>query len=168
LLCTAAWPVLDASLIDEASSAQFEKLREVVGVIRESRAAHNVSPKRKINLHVPADVEQMLRGELAWMSQITVAGLNEVTTSAPSGAHVAIRLLGHDASLSDLAEAIDAGAEAERRSKRIAELQKQKGVIEGRLNNPGYMQRAPAKLVDESKQQLKQIEDELAGLVNHG
>jgi valyl-tRNA synthetase len=167
-LCTAAWPLLDERLLDEASVKRFEELREVVGVIRESRAAHNVSPKRKINLHAPAEVEKLLASEFAWLSQITIAGLSQVTSAAPATAHVAIRLLGHDAQLSDLAEAIDANAEADRKAKRIAELSKQKSVIEGRLNSPGYAQRAPAKLVEESKLQLKQIEEELAGLVSHG
>ena len=50
------------------------------------------------------------------------------------------------------------------RHQRIADLEKSERTIDGRLSNPGYMAKASAKLVEESRAQLAQIRDELATL----
>ena len=122
-------------------------------------------PKRRITLHAPAsirteiDTAGALVGTLAGLSGVLVIG-DMATFTAPAGS-IKLRVLGHDVWLSDLADAVDLKANSEMQAKRIVELEKQHSTISARLSNPGYAQRAPAKLVEESKAQLRAIEDEL-------
>jgi len=168
LLCLAGWPEIDLHLRDAQAEGAFERLREVVEAVREVRAAQQVHPKRKITLHTsPALVAEF---HTAGALVPTLAGLGSVigitdlvSFVAPHGA-LKIRLHGEDAWLSDLADAVDAKAADAMTAKRIAELEKQHDTITTRLNNPGYAQRAPAKLVEESKAQLQAIKAELAVL----
>ncbi len=46
---------------------------------------------------------------------------------------------------------VDENAEKERLAKKIEELTKKKAAMEGRLNNAGYLAKAPPKLVEETK-----------------
>ncbi|MEO1512825.1 MAG: hypothetical protein AAFU70_12190, partial [Planctomycetota bacterium] len=46
----------------------------------------------------------------------------------------------------EIADAADAGAEKERLAKELADLDKSIKNLEGRLNNPGYVDKAPEKL----------------------
>ncbi|MFN7441502.1 MAG: REP-associated tyrosine transposase [bacterium] len=168
LLCLAGWPEVDLHLRDAEAEGAFERLRQVVEAVREVRAAQQVHPKRKITLHTsPALVAEF---HTAGALVPTLAGLGAVigitdlvSFVAPHGS-LKIRLLGEDAWLSDLADAVDAKAADAMTAKRIAELEKQHDTITARLNNPGYAQRAPAKLVEESKAQLQAIKAELAVL----
>lgn len=71
--------------------------------------------------------------------------------------------------LTNLADAAMAGsedsaAEKDRLTKHLEALRKSEVTLSGRLNNPGYLERAPAKLVEESKAQLAKIHAEIAAI----
>jgi valyl-tRNA synthetase len=59
---------------------------------------------------------------------------------------------------------IDADVEKQRTSKRKEELAKQKQTLDARLANEAYIAKAPAKLVEQTKSQLAEVEAELAKL----
>ena len=166
LLCTAPWPRVDASLLDEKAEAQFESIRELINAIRNVRSEHQVPPKRRITLHASAGTAQMLK--LAPGLVETLAGLETVvTTPAPadkSGGAVAFRSGGAELAVSNLADAVDAGAEKDRLSKQLEQLKKSEAALAGRLANPGYADKAPAKLVEESKSQLAKIRAEMESM----
>jgi valyl-tRNA synthetase len=96
-----------------------------------------------------------------------LAGLEAIVTTAPGpggGKPVPVRYEGHELVLSNLADAIDAGAERERLTRQIAELEKAESTLDKRLSSPGYAQKAPAKLVEDSKAQLERTRAELVAL----
>ncbi len=178
LLCTAPWPQVGPELVDERASAAFERLRTLVEQVREVRASQQIKPQHKVTLHAPA----ALRAELAAPGPLVMAlaGLAAVEVLAgelPAGA-IKLRLLGEDCAISGLVSAsalgggvgsgVDAAAHAaasaELAAKRAGDLRKQHATIAARLANPGYAQRAPAKLVEESKAQLLALEDELKSM----
>jgi valyl-tRNA synthetase len=59
---------------------------------------------------------------------------------------------------------VDAGVERERTSKRKEDLTKQKQTLGARLANEAYIAKAPAKLVQQTRDQLAEVEAELAKL----
>lgn len=164
LLCTAAWPKLDGSLIDEQAEQQFEQVRELVNAIRNVRSEHQVPPKRKITLHVSAQAAKAIAAAPGLVE--TLANVESISSSRPEtgAAAVAFRAMGEEMFLTNLADAIDAGAEKDRLGKQLEQLRKSEGALAGRLNNPGYVDKAPAKLVEESKAQLAKIQAEIAAI----
>jgi valyl-tRNA synthetase len=56
--------------------------------------------------------------------------------------------------LSNLADEVDVGAERARLEKVIADNEKSIKTLEGRLNNPGYAQKAPPAMVKQTQDQL--------------
>ncbi len=150
-LCTSAWPSLDDALADDASERAFERVREIVETVRQVRAQHNVKPRQKVVLHAPASLlEGVPDGErLVGL----LAGVERVTGEEPEGASVPVRLDSIELKLSNLADAMDAGAERARLEKLIADKDKSIAALEKRLNNPGYTDKAPAHLVDQTRQE---------------
>ncbi|MBY0263069.1 MAG: hypothetical protein K2Q20_12045, partial [Phycisphaerales bacterium] len=121
-------------------------------------------PKRRITLHAsPAALKLMA---LSPGLVETLAGVEKVDPAGPAAGvpAVAIRAMGEEMRLSNLADAIDAGAEKDRLGKQLEQLVKSEAALAGRLNNPGYAERAPAKLVEESKAQLAKIQGEIAAI----
>jgi len=163
LLCTAGWPRLADSLHDEAAERDFERLRALITAIREVRAQHNVHDRRKITLHAPAPILAVINGPAAAGLVPTLAGLEAATADKPGeGAGVPFRFEGHELFISNLADAVDADAEKARLEKLAADLRKSIGTMKGRLDNAGYIAKAPPKLVEESKAQLAKAEADLA------
>jgi len=159
LLCRAAWPDVSPDLRDEAAEAEFDRLRELVTTIRDVRAAQNVPPRKKITLHV----DRTLAADIARGGGLveTLAGLERTTTDAPEGPATVFTFEATEHRLSGLVEAgAAAGAERERLEKQVAELNESIEVLQKRLSNPGYVEKAPAHLVQQTRDQLATLERE--------
>jgi valyl-tRNA synthetase len=160
-LCTAGWPQVSASLRDEAAERDFARVQAQVALIRDIRAKHQVKPARKITLHVPAGVS------LAGVEDLikTFANIETITQAAAHGASVPFAFEGAELRVSGLIDAAEAAAaaaagenpadaEKARLTKQIADLEKSIATLEGRLSNPGYADRAPPAMVQQTRDQL--------------
>jgi valyl-tRNA synthetase len=165
MLCRASWPVVGEGLRDERSEGAFERLRGLVTACREVRSQHQVAPKRRVTLHVDADLAAEISSgggiveTLAGLASVVV-GKSDAGRGGSGGGGVAFMFDSKECFLSDLADQVDAGAERERLSKLIADLDKSIGALEGRLANPGYADRAPKHLVDQTRDQLAKAKGE--------
>ncbi len=160
MLCTAPWPRVAGDLRDEEAERAFERLRTLVTAVRDARAALKIPPRKRLSLHVDAALAKEIGAADGLVE--TLAGVERVTTDAPRGASSALVFEAVEHRLSGLTDATDSVGERERLSKQMADLEKSIRTIEGRLNNPGYIQKAPAKLVEESKALLGSLRAEHA------
>jgi valyl-tRNA synthetase len=155
-LCQSGWPEPDDELRDEVAEEAYERIRSLVSTIREIRAQSNVAPKRRIVLHATGS----LADDIARWSPLveTLAGVESISSETPDGQFASFTFEGAEYQLSNLADALDAGAEKERLEKELAAIEKSIKGIEGRLSNPGYTDKAPAHLVQQTRDQLAQLE----------
>ncbi len=164
LLSHAAWPRADVALRDEAAEDQFERARTVVTMIREVRAENKVPPREKVEVSIKLDAElaDMLRkSEAAFttLANITIVAMGP-DVAKPEHAAVVVRPLAEVY----LHQQFDAEAERDRLTKRLAEVEKNVKALSGRLNNKGYTEKAPEKLVQETRDKLAEAESEAAKL----
>jgi valyl-tRNA synthetase len=170
LLCLAPWPKADDSLRDPVAEAHFELVRGLVTAVREVRAQHDVAPKRRIRLHAPAThapaaaLIARLGPQVALVQSLAGIESIEPAPPAPGTPGVPLRFEGVELHLSNLADAVDAGAERERLTRRKADLEKSIAAMTKRLESPGYTDKAPAKLVEETRSKLAKEQHELAAV----
>jgi len=164
LLTTAPWPRPDRSLIDERAEADFGRVQALVAAIREVRAQLKVQVKRRITLHMPA-ADQAILGEGAAIVA-NLGGLERFDANPPTGPSVPITIDAREYRLSNLADEVDTDAERTRLNRVLAELTNSKATLEARLANPGYSQKAPPHMVQQTKDQLAKTESELAAARN--
>ncbi len=164
VLATAGWPRAAASLRDEASERDFERVRTLITAVREVRAQHKVAPRRRITLHGPAALNEVVALAQAGPSNIIVslAELDRVAPDAPTGDSVAFRFESLELRVSNLADAVDTGAERARLEKLVGDLEKSIATLSGRLNNPGYAEKAPGHMVQQTRDQLAKAQADLA------
>jgi len=167
LLATAGWPQIDPALRDTAAEEHFLYAQSFAGQINQLRASppHSVPPKRKVTLHAPQDLLTKL-GDLVAVVQVMCQIDKATTEPAPStGPSASVVFDTAEVRISNLADApadgqaaaagsTDTAGERARLTKVIEEKTKAASLIETRLGNPGYADKAPAKLVAESKAQL--------------
>ncbi len=151
-LCQSGWPEPDGTLRDEVAENAFDRVRALVTAIREVRASKQVPPKRSITLHASPDLAQDIA---RWSPLVeTLAGVSKVTTDAAPSNSATIAFEGAEHRLSDLTDAVDTGAEKDRLMTELAAIEKSVNALEGRLANPGYAERAPAHLVQQTRDEL--------------
>ncbi|MFK7883426.1 MAG: class I tRNA ligase family protein, partial [Phycisphaerales bacterium] len=157
-LCQSGWPEPDAGLRDDVAEDAFDRMRSLVTAIREVRASMQVPPKRQIVLHADAALAESCK---RWSPLVeTLAGVKEITTDAAPAVSAALPLDGTEHRLSDLTDQADAGAEKERLQKELDAINKSIKALEGRLSNPGYTDKAPAHLVDQTRAELASKQQE--------
>jgi valyl-tRNA synthetase len=156
LLATAGWPRIAPDFRDEPTEKDFERLRGLITAIREVRAQHNVPPKRRITLHaakqLPAEHEALIK---------TLAMVETVTTERTTAPAVPFTFDAWEYRLSNLKEEVDVAAETNRLEKLISDLTRSQQTLDARLNNPGYTEKAPPHMVQQTRDQLAKNRAEL-------
>lgn len=156
-LCTrAAWPEVDAAAADAEALAAFTRVQQLVDAIRTLRGARQVPPKRRITLLAPAGVRALVSGSGGVVEAL--AGLEAVAdlpAERPSGA-VPLAFEGQELLLVNLVDAVDVGSERSRLERLVADKSRVIAGYESKLGNPGYVAKAPPKVVEETRAMLAQ------------
>ncbi len=164
----AAYPRAEEHKIDPASEAKVERLKALAHACRNLRGEMNLSPAQRMPLLVAgggaemADFAPILQA-LAKLSEVQIVDEMPADAMAPVAVVGEIRLM--------LKVEIDIAAEKIRLSKEIEKLEKQISIAQNKLNNEGFVARAPAAVIDQEKQRvadfsatLEQLKPQLARL----
>jgi valyl-tRNA synthetase len=118
--------------------------------IRAVRSANQVEPRRRVALHASGE----LAGEIAAAGGLveSLAGLHTVTGDAPGDAIRGVHARRRRAPTRGPRRRARPGAPSENAStKEKADLEKSIKALEGRLSNPGYTEKAPPHLVQQTR-----------------
>jgi valyl-tRNA synthetase len=166
-LVRAAWPKRAA---DGAPSAadEFELVREAVLAIRQIRGDNAVPPGKTIEVFVrpstSSDGRATFDAESATIGRLTRSEV-KVAADAPTGPAAHAVLPGGAEVIVPLAGLIDVEKECARLRTEVAELGNQITSREGRLNNPKYVERAPANVVANDRAILEEMKNKRDQLV---
>jgi valyl-tRNA synthetase len=164
-LAAAAWPEVPASVADEQAVATFERLQALTVAIRQTRAEHHVPPTKRIRLLATPKAQALI--DAGGVTVQTLAGLAAVEPlpedgqSAPADG-VALRFEGDQLLVAGFAGVVDRSAEENRLRKQLSQLNKQQEVLVRRLDQPEYLEKAPPKLVEDTRHQLERINVDIA------
>ena len=144
-LVTAAWPVADSSHINKKSEALVGELQKIITEVRRFRNDQGVKPSQKIpgRFIAPADVT-------AYASAMAFLLRLELTEFTPS-ASVEIGSMKVEL---DLSGTVDVVAERARLEKDLITAQKDMKTAEVKLNNDGFMAKAPESVVAEIRERM--------------
>ena len=162
LLCHQAWPHVSKALRDEAAEKTFDRMRSLVTMIRDVRATHQVKPSQRIKLLVPAQASEFVMHADVKPLLMTFAGL-EAVEARPAGTPPEASVAFTFESAEFLIPGIGGSKETEaaRLTKQIVDLEKSVATLEGRLANPGYADRAPPAMVQQTRDELTKKKGEL-------
>jgi len=162
LITLAAWPTFEPGLIDKAAEATVERSQQLVGSIRQLRADRQVKPRQLVTLHLDP-VTQILIAEADGLIQ-TSAGIGRVVPLTEGRPQVSSSLTfeGVEVVLSGLTDVVDLDAERKRLERELDSHRQKVSNLEGRLANSSYVDKAPAHLVQETRDQLEAAKADLA------
>jgi len=167
-LIKASWPneVMEYAFPEEAR--KIEAAMEMIRNIRNIRSEMKVPVGRKCRLLLSANEETCAFFAAQSAALRRMASISEVQpmaegAQAPKGA-VAVVGEGFTAFL-PMEDLVDIAAEIARLEKEKAKLEGEIARAEGKLNNPGFVGKAPAAVVEKEKAQCAANKEKLAGLV---
>ena len=154
----APYPKSQPAKIDEAAEREVALAKQVVNASRNLRSEMKVPPQLRITLYV---TEQPNAATIAATASLArISDLRVVKELPDTGSPVAIvgphRLMPHIE--------VDPEAERARLNKEIARLEGETAKARGKLGNASFVERAPAKVVEQEKQRLAGFESTLEKL----
>lgn len=165
LLVNAPWPVADRGLIDRDAEERFGRMQDVVHMIREVRNGAKVPPREQVDFSIKSEdsAAEPIRRGLALIESLTNTKIVAVgpDTVKPEHAAVVTAPLGEGY----LHIEVDTEAEGDRLGKRKAELEQSIKTLDGRLGNEKYTRKAPAHLVQQTRDQRASAAAELERVV---
>ena len=153
----AAYPEADPEKIVQAAFDQMAQLQDLIGAVRNLRGEMGIAPNVKAPLFVEGSVPEALLKYLPALTRLTEAKTVErlpENEDAPVAVCNGARLM--------LKVEIDKAAETARLGKEAEKLQKALDKLNAKLGKPGYVDKAPAHLVEKDKAELAELEEKMA------
>ena len=159
VLITQPWPNYSPDYRDEKAHAELDWVLRLITSTRSVRAEMNVPAGAQVSLVFSGmgddgkqalNNNQMLINRLARVEQTTFA--DNTPVGAPEGA---IEFIHDEATVYlPIAGVVDLDAEQARLTKEIKKAQGEAQKIDKKLSNPGFVEKAPADIVEENKRRL--------------
>jgi len=159
-----AYPEFDASQVDEEAIAAIEWTKAFILGVRRIRGEMNIPPSKPL----PVLLENLSSNDEKYLPQADIylqkfGRIESITRLAPEDTvpESAIALVGDLRILIPMAGLIDKEAEIARLEKEIQKLKKDLPRIEGKLNNPKFVDKAPMEVIEKEKEKLATIQSSL-------
>ncbi len=147
---------------EPGANNQFATLQEVVTTIRSLRAEYKIEPAKKVRVVVSGDDADVIEQNTNVV--MALARLEALDVNADKPAQAATAAIGALEIHLDLAGAVDLGKEKERLEKEIASVKPYVMAQEKKLGNAGFVDNAPAAVVDAEKAKLAEAKAKLEKL----
>ena len=157
------WPKFDPSLEFAAEEADFEKIMAVIRAVRNRRAEMNVPPSKKARVCIETKFPAVFRAGTAYLCRLAYA--SEVEVGDSFSGEGAVRVITDAATVyMPMNELVDLEAERARLQKELQKAVSDKEFFEKKLNNPAFVEKAPAAVVDGQRAQLAKVLEKIAML----
>ena len=153
----AKYPEYNAELDYPEASDEMKKIMDAIRAIRNRRAEMNVPPSRKAKVYVATkfrDGTQFIQ-KLASASEVEVAESFEIEG--------AVNIVTADAKIYiPMDELVDREKELARLNKELEQVKKRLAQSEGKLNNQGFVAKAPEAVIEKVKGQAAKEREQIA------
>ena len=158
------WPEYDPTLSFADEEAQMEKIMDAIRAIRNRRAEMNIPPSKKSKVYVETAFSDVFAvgsefiKRLAYASDVEIADgfgdLGNTVTIVTNDAKIYI----------PLGDLVDFEAEAKRLQKELAAAEEKLAFINKKLDNPGFVNKAPEKVVQQNRDEAAKLTEKIANL----
>ena len=154
LLAAAGWPEVDPGLYDDDAEEVMERAKEAVTLLRRYRDDAGVAPGAVVPARLEAEGYESVAEQVARLARVEW-GTGEAVASLhiPGGA---VHILP--------ADGVDAGAAARKAAERRALLEAEIERAEKKLDNEGFVRKAPPEVVQAEREKLARLRQELESL----
>jgi len=160
-IMVSAWPVYTPSLAFAKEEADFEKVMDAIRAVRNRRAEMNVPPSRKAQLCIATGEPEVFEQGRPFFQRL--ASASEVTVADSFTMEGAVQVITNAARIFiPMDELVDKEKEIARLNKEKEKVEKEIGALSKKLDNPGFVSKAPAAVVEGERAKLQQQKERLA------
>ena len=161
MIITADYPVYDEKLTFNEEEQQFEKVIAAIKAVRNRRNEMNVPPSVKAKLFVETNEEELYKNSAAFFEKL--ASASEIETGSHFDMPDAVTTVTEFARIFiPFDQLVDKEKELARLAKEKAKVQKDIDFLEKKLNNQGFISKAPAAQVEKEREKLAKAKEKMS------
>ena len=148
-----SFPTYEDRLNFEEEEKQMEIIMSAISAIRNRRAEMNVPPSKKANMFIVTQDAELFRKGAAFFEKLASASHVSIQADKNGIDKNAVGVVVEKAEIYlPLEELVDMKAEKERLEKEKKRLEGEIRRVEGKLGNPGFVSKAPEKVIAEERE----------------
>lgn len=157
----AKYPEYNAELDYPEASDEMKKIMDAIRAIRNRRAEMNVPPSRKAKVYVATKFADTFRDGTQFIQKL--ASASEVEVAESFEIEGAVNIVTADAKIYiPMDELVDREKELARLNKELEQVKKRLAQSEGKLNNQGFVAKAPEAVIEKVKGQAAKEREQIA------
>ena len=158
------WPEHHVELDFPQEEKAMELIMDAIGAVRTRRSEMNVPPSKKDHLTVATLEREIFEAgipflkRLAYASDVTVTGMTDSGAESGESAKGMVTVITHVARISmPMAELVDLEKEKARIQKDLGKQKAELEKLQAKLNNPGFVNKAPANVVEAERERAGKL-----------
>lgn len=159
-LIVAEWPEYCQEHNFPEAELEMQRIMDVIRGVRNRRAEMNVPPSRKTNLYIATAEPNTFENGVAILNKLAYA--TQITIGQAFDIEGAVTIVTNDAKVYiPMDELVDKKAELARLNKELETAKKQFAQVNGKLNNQGFLSKAPAQVVEGVKKDFETLTERI-------
>ena len=159
-LIVAQWPEYCQEHDFPEAELEMQRIMDVIRGVRNRRAEMNVPPSRKTNLYIATAEPNTFENGIAILNKLAYA--TQITIGQAFDIEGAVTIVTNDAKVYiPMDELVDKKAELARLNKELETAKKQFAQVNGKLNNQGFLSKAPAQVVEGVKKDFDTLTERI-------
>ena len=147
------WPEFNESFLFEKEEKDMAVAMNAIKAIRNTRASMNVPPSKKAKTFIKTSSEDIFKAASYFFVKLSSASEIEFVADESSLPENVVTVVSDDATIYiPVGELVDIEKEKARLLKEKEDLEKEVARVQGKLSNPGFISKAPEKLINEEKE----------------
>ena len=162
-----AWPVANEARIDAAAEGDIEWVKALMLGLRQIRGEMNISMAKRINIilkNASGEDQRRLNDNAPLLNKLAKLESVSILAAGEEPPLSATALVGDMEVLVPMAGLIDKAAELGRLDKEIQRLEGEVKRVGGKLGNAGFVDKAPAEVIEKERAKLAEAEQALGKL----
>ena len=158
------WPEYDPTLSFADEEAQMEKIMDAIRAIRNRRAEMNIPPSKKSKVYVETAFSDVFAVGSEFIKRLAYASDVEIADAFGDLGNT-VTIVTNDAKIYiPLGDLVDFEAEAKRLQQELAAAEEKLAFINKKLDNPGFVNKAPEKVVQQNRDEAAKLTEKIANL----
>ena len=158
-LIIAKWPKFREELCFKAEENAMESIMNAIRAVRNRRAEMNVPPSKKCTLYIVTEKAELFAGGEGFITRLAYADEVKISATEPERHESMASCVTHDAALyMPMNQLVDVEKEIARIAKEKEKTEKMLAAIRGKLNNEGFVAKAPEAVVNAEREKAEKFE----------
>ena len=163
-IMVSSWPVWSEELSFRKEEADFQKIMDIIRAIRNQRTEMNIPPSKKAKVYIETAEPAIFTDGIPFLQRL--ASASEVEVGKKFALDGAVQVITHAArAFIPMDELIDREKELARLEKEREKCQSDIDFISRKLDNAGFVAKAPAQLIEAERSKLAQHKERMAKIM---